>query len=80
METNEGYHYEWKPDPQWTFGTQYDKCRQPRCPNPPVAELGRYSYTRRKTFQYAYCAAHLYGRRINNGVIEHRIVVRDEAA
>lgn len=72
----EGYHYEWTPEgSDWKLGTNYTKCRQPRCLNPPVAELMRYSDALNKTRPYAYCVEHLYGRRIMNGRIESRRLV-----
>lgn len=71
----EGYHYEWVTDNSWKLGTSYTKCRQPRCPNPPVAEFARYSLALKKSRPYAYCVEHLYGRRIMNGRIESRRLV-----
>lgn len=80
----EGYHREWRLDPLWRYGTKYTKCRQPRCPNLPVAEMDRYArrpngmdvYKR----PYAYCANHLYGRKIENGQVMHNILVKDSDA
>ena len=78
----EGYHREWQPDPDWRFGTRYAKCRQPRCLNPPVAEFDRvfrrHSDGRRMLRPYAYCADHLYGRKIENGQVLHNILVKDD--
>lgn len=76
----EGYHREWVKDDAWQLGTKYAKCRQPRCPNPPVAEFNR-MFTldngRRVPRPYAYCANHLYGRRIENGEVQHNVLVKD---
>lgn len=74
----DGYHREWQPDPAWRYGTKYTKCRQPHCPNPPVAELDRYSFRLRKNRAYAYCVDHLYGGKIENGQVLHNILVKDE--
>lgn len=49
----EGYHRKWVKDQAWRLGTRYTKCRQPRCPNPPVAECDRYSYILRRDRIYA---------------------------
>lgn len=74
----EGYHREWVKDDAFRLGTRYTKCRQPRCPNPPVVEFDRYSFALRKNRVYAYCANHLYGRRIKNGEVQQWILVKDE--
>lgn len=77
----EGYHCEWVKDDVWRLGTKYTKCRQSRCSNPPVAEFDR-TFTlgdgRRVLRTYAYCANHLYGRRIENGEVRHSILVKDD--
>lgn len=79
----EGYHREWLPDPDWRFGTKYTKCRQPHCPNPPVAEFDRLFTVRggrRVPRAYAYCEQHLYGRKIENGQVLHWVLVPDDEA
>lgn len=76
----EGYHREWVKDESWRLGTRYTKCRQPHCPNPPVAEFDRtftLSDGHRVFRPYAYCTDHLYGRRIVNGEVQHNILVKD---
>lgn len=76
----EGYHREWQPDPDWRYGTRYTKCRRPRCAEPPVAEFDRSYYIegQRKSRPYAYCADHLYGRKIENGQVLHSVLVKDD--
>lgn len=78
----EGYHREWLPDEDWRFGTNYTKCRQPHCPNPPVAEFDRVYYLQgqRRLRPYAYCTSHLYGRKIENGQVLYWKLVPDKPA
>lgn len=76
----EGYHYAWQRDREWQVGSHFSKCRQPRCPEPPVAMLHRQftsSSGERKTRPYAYCANHLYGRRIVGNVVMVRVLEED---
>lgn len=78
----EGYHREWRLDPEWRLGTRFKLCRQPRCLNPPVAEFDRmvrYPNSMRQRKQaYAYCEKRLYGRKIENGQVLHNILVKDD--
>jgi hypothetical protein len=66
----------WVPDPEWRTPSEYERCRQPVCPNPPVADLKRRRYYRggMRPVWWAYCAEHLYGRRIVDGVVEQQVV------
>lgn len=77
----------WPPPDGWTVTWQADercrpatvgehrnrKCRRPRCGGKPVMALERSSGW------WLYCAEHLYGRRIVNGVVESRLLRKDEA-
>lgn len=57
----------WVEDLSWHVPSWYDKCRSRQCPNAPVADLSRkwgHGFKR-----YAYCADHLYGRRIVDGKV-----------
>ncbi len=77
---------EWVPDPRWRLVTVEKACRHMdgkshhKCPNPAVAELNRGRYNnrdrRRDDWWWPYCAEHLYGHRIIDGVVcFHRLVV-----
>lgn len=71
---------EWLPDSGWTTSPEVvagKKCRQRGCRRPAVAAL------RRSNGWWCYCdePEHLYGRRIENGVVLHWRVKRgDEVA
>lgn len=79
----QGYHLEWRPDPAWRSVSGRVLCRRlgglnpanhrVACQNEAIAEFQRGSRG-----WWAYCADHLYGRRIRNGVVEHRVLVEDE--
>lgn len=87
----EGYEYVWVPTVnldgghRWVLLNKPDPSRLCRgdvgCENNPVAKLNR---SRRPGVEqwWFYCADHLYGRRIHNGVLETRIVqpASEEAA
>lgn len=65
----------WVPDEQWIAlsAKTTSRCRmiegkaRTRCPNTAVAQFRR---GHRSISWWAYCADHLYGRRLNNGVVE----------
>jgi hypothetical protein len=79
----EGYHHEWRSDPSWRYGTKYTKCRRRGCLNSPIAEFDRtvrMSRGRIARRPYAYCADHLYGRKIENGQVLHSVLVKDDDA
>lgn len=87
----EGYEYVWIPTAvvdgghRWVLLSEPDQSRLCRgdvgCEKHPVAKLNR---SRRPGVEqwWFYCGDHLYGRRINNGVLETRIVqpASEEAA
>lgn len=73
-EAPEGYHYEWQPAGEpWRIGGDDRKCRMLRCPNRAVAALQRRHG--RGSVWWHYCTEHLYGRKIENGVILERCLV-----
>jgi hypothetical protein len=86
-EAPEGYHYEWVPEGvDWKVGGDGCKCRRLRCPNRAVAALlrnqrnpsrlpGAPMYIR---VWWHYCADHLYGRKIENGVVLSQRLVENE--
>jgi hypothetical protein len=63
----------WIPDRDWRVPSRYTRCRRRltnahsqglvMCPNPPVADLNRAHGANRSSW-WAYCALHLYGRRV----------------
>ena len=58
---------EWVPDPRWKVTLAGGECSFPRCEGEAVAVfLRRYAVGLRR---YRYCADHLYGRRIIDGVV-----------
>jgi hypothetical protein len=77
-EAPEGYRYEWVPAASWTVGGDGRLCSMLRCSNKAVAVLER-PYKNRYGFsaprRYHYCEDHLYGRRIENGVVHFRRLV-----
>lgn len=80
----EGYRYEWRIAADWRMGGSGRGCRMLRCPNQAVAALCR----KRKgtklapnlpSFQWwTYCADHLYGRKIEDGAVKERILVKND--
>lgn len=78
-EAPEGYHWEWVADENWKVGGGY-KCRMLRCPNRAVAAFRR---NNRHAIQgwswWHYCADHLYGRKIEGGVVKVRRLVENKA-
>lgn len=71
-----GYHWEWVPDEGWQIGGDDRKCRMLRCMNAAAAGFWRRSVKGPQLWRY--CADHMYGRKIENGVVVHRILVKDE--
>ena len=73
-----GFHWEWFPaGAQWRLGGDGYKCRMKRCPNEAVAALARNHRSRRGFTWWRYCESHLYGRKIQNGAIVERRLVKD---
>ena len=83
-----GYRWVWKPDPEWRVlppTLRPPLCRRSGpghvfCENEAVAEFQRQRSGRGEW--WGYCADHLYGRRIEDGVVLHRVArpVREGAA
>jgi hypothetical protein len=74
-----GYRRKWVPEgDDWKVGGGDRKCRMLRCQKPAVAALRRTRRNASKLTPYPtyigqwwhYCEDHMYGRRINNGVVE----------
>lgn len=76
----EGYHFEWfRCGPEWRIGGEGKRCRINQCRNSAVAALARRSSWAKAGFTWwHYCADHLYGRKIENGVIQERRLVKNE--
>ena len=74
-EAPEGYRYEWVADGGWRLLSEHDdrRCRMKKCKNQAIALLQRkhgsgFSW-------WAYCGEHLYGRKIEDGVVKFRRLV-----
>ena len=66
-EVPEGYRLEWQPDNDWRIGGRGRLCSLKSCVRPAVAALKRnWKFGFR---WYHYCADHLYGRKIEDGVV-----------
>jgi hypothetical protein len=76
----EGYRYEWVRDDSWEMGGDGRTCRMKGCKEPAVARLRR-SHRNKSGFKdvrlWAYCEAHLYGRKIEDGAVKSRRLVQD---
>lgn len=79
VEAPEGYHYEWKQDPGWKYDPGQRLCRQVKCLSEAVAALNRgiRTSTGRNDSWWYYCADHLYGRRIMDGKVMARYMVKN---
>ena len=77
----DGYHWEWLPDGEWLVGGGGRTCSMLRCHNPAVAQLARPRHRGELILVawFAYCSSHLYGRKIEDGVVKFRRLVKDEA-
>jgi len=79
-EAPEGYHWEWVADANWKVGGEGRKCRMLRCPKNAVAALMRRRRSALISFNWwHYCADHLYGRKIEDGVVKSRQLVKNVA-
>jgi hypothetical protein len=82
-EVPEGYKLEWVPDSDWTVGGDSRECSFLRCHNSAVASFCRTVYRNgvKGYRRYYYCVNHLYGRKIEDGVVKfERLVEIDGAA
>jgi hypothetical protein len=62
----------WVEDRSWRVPSRATRCRREQCPNPPVADLLRWTVYQglgRRRTPWAYCADHLYGRRVEDGKV-----------
>lgn len=81
-----GFHYEWVEEPagKWRLVDEDEKgrpCRasaRKKCHGEVVAALFRGHPGERGGAWWRYCKDHLYGRRIVDGRIEYRRLVRDD--
>ena len=76
----EGYELRWVPEgPDWRLVDEEEHavriCRRPGCKRSPVAALKR-----RNSGWWLYCDWHLYGRKIEDGVLLVRVVRKLEPA
>lgn len=75
----EGYRWEWLPeDDSWRIGGNGRKCRMMGCRKQAVAMLRRKSSRNVEGIWWPYCTDHLYGRKIENGVILSERLVKIE--
>lgn len=81
-EIPDGYTLEWVPDPEWELTETTRKCRGARgCDKPAVAAFRRKhrgGYCNHRWWYY--CADHMYGRKIEDGVVKCERLVKIEAA
>jgi hypothetical protein len=81
----EGYHYEWVAEERWEVPGDGRKCSKAGCLDSAIALLRRPHRRFAAGFaRWGYCAKHLYGlntiRKIEDGVVKIRRMVKDEAA
>lgn len=78
-ETPEGCHWEWLPcGPEWQTPADGRKCSKAGCLHQAVAMLQRLHKRFTSGFAWwGYCADHMYGRKIENGVVKERRLVVD---
>lgn len=78
-----GCHWEWKPEAEDWRIDEGRPCRRMMadhviCRQPSVAALNRSAWKGGSNW-WAYCADHLYGRKIEDGVVLHRVAVPSES-
>jgi len=83
-QTPAGFHYEWAIDERW-LPTDGRKCSRAGCVTPAIMLLERnHRRFMAGVARWGYCAEHLYGlgsiRKIENGVVMLRRLVKDEGA
>jgi hypothetical protein len=78
----EGYRYVWVPDESSRMGGEGRKCRMLRCPNQAVVAFQRKAFRRLgpRFHRWHYSADHLYGRKIEGGVVKVRRLVKIKEA
>ena len=71
--------WQWAPDPEWQVIRMPQKCRYNssggKCPNAAVAAYPRVRSGKAYQPGWYFCADHLYGRRIRDGVVERLVMV-----
>lgn len=73
-----GYHEEWVADPNWQEAQFMRICRMNGCGNRAVAALKRKHRSSPWGFRWwHYCGEHLYGRKIEDGVVKSCRLVPD---
>ena len=72
----EGYHREWLPDEGWKLADLERTCRAKDCESPAVAALRRKHGDGFRWWYY--CGSHLYGRKIEDGMVKVYRLVKDE--
>jgi hypothetical protein len=80
LHERDGFHMEWRRDDNCRVATVGEyltrQCRRPKCNGAPVMAMMR-GYGQAAHW-WLYCAEHLYGRRIENGVVEMPKLVQNE--
>lgn len=76
-EAPEGYRYEWVADTSWQLLLEDEnrRCRMKNCEAQAVAMLRRERRSKSGFAWWAYCGQHLYGRKIEDGVVKFRRLV-----
>lgn len=78
-EAPEGYRYEWIADNDWQLVSEQRKCSMRRCTATADALLRRQHKRFPSGFAWwAYCREHLYGRKVEDGVVKFRRLVQNE--
>lgn len=78
-EAPNGYHREWCVDEGWRIGGDGRQCRMKGCQNLAVAALKRRHRRGPRGFQWwYYCELHMYGRKIEDGVVKSNRLVENE--
>ena len=76
----EGYRREWvaEPETHWRVGADGRRCSMYLCHNEAVAQLARQRNRRGLVLVawYSYCPSHLYGRKIEDGVVKFQRLVK----
>lgn len=70
----------WVPDTTFIVDNSGEKCRDRKCAKKPVARFRRGVVGRQGSGWWWCCEDHLYGRRLNNGVVEIQVAASSPAA
>lgn len=76
-EIPDGYILQWVADDGWKFGGDGHTCRMKGCRRPAIAALQRKRNTKHGSCMnwWYYCDSHLYGRKIEDGVVKFQRLV-----